>query len=246
MSTLNITKYPLTTPIHKMSTTKLTKMLNTHLRKNQKRIMIVANPHSDQEIGYINTEKKNTVNKEEDSPADTYSDQDPQTTSQNNQSKHKFISIAQGIRNMFDKPPAPDTELNLSNIHSQSCTKYLNKSQTNQLDPHPKPDSVNGEKSKTYNPLNSKSDDHPPDNSMNKEKPLENPEKDPSTAMPKELSIYIFDQRIKLMKRINTINNKSVKLDSLIINENYKLKEISKELDLLKHNWKNSPKKEIT
>ena len=78
---------------------------------------------------------------------------------------------------------------------------------------------------------------------MNKEKPIENPEKDPSTAMPKELSIYIFDQRIKLMKRINTINNKTMKLDSLIIKENYKLKEISKKLDLLKHKWKNSPKK---
>ena len=34
-----------------------------------------------------------------------------------------------------------------------------------------------------------------------------------------------------------------MKLDSLVIKENYKLKEISKELDLLKHKWKNSPKK---
>ena len=153
---------------------------------------------------------------------------------------------------MFGKPPEPkraimspenDTAFNWSNIHSQSCTKDVNKSQANQFDPHPKPDSVNGEKSKTYNLLNSKSDDHPPDNSMNKEKPLENPEKDPSTAIPKELSIYIFDQRIKLMKRINTINNKTMKLDSLIIKENYKPKEISKKLDLLKHKWKNSPKK---
>ena len=34
-----------------------------------------------------------------------------------------------------------------------------------------------------------------------------------------------------------------MKLDSLVIKENYKLKEISKELDLLKHKWKNNPKK---
>ena len=64
---------------------------------------------------------KNKVDNEEDSLADTYNNQDPQTTSKNNQSKHKFISIAQGIRNMFGKPPEPkraimspenDTELN--------------------------------------------------------------------------------------------------------------------------------------
>ena len=80
--------------------------------------MIIADPLSDQEIGYINTEKKITVDKEEDSPADTYNDQDPQKTSQDNKSKHKFISKAQWIRNMFNKPLAPDTELKLSNIQS--------------------------------------------------------------------------------------------------------------------------------
>ena len=73
--------------------------------------------------------------------------------------------------------------------------------------------------------------------------PIENPEKDPSRAMPKDLSIYIFHQQTELMKKINMIKNKSMKLDSLIIKENYKLKEISKELDLLKHKWKNNPKK---
>ena len=38
---------------------------------------------------------------------------------------------------------------------------------------------------------------------MNKEKPIENPEKDPSTAMPKDFSIYIFNQKIELMNQYN-------------------------------------------
>ena len=66
--------------------------------------------------------------------------------------------------------------------------------------------------------------------------PIENPGKDPSTATPKDLAIYIFHQKTELMKNINTIKTKSKK-------ENYKLKESSKELDLLKHKWQNSPKK---
>ena len=39
-----------------MSATKLTKILNTYLRKNQERTTTVANPSADQEIGYIITE----------------------------------------------------------------------------------------------------------------------------------------------------------------------------------------------
>ena len=68
---------------------------------------------------------------------------------------------------------------------------------------------------------------------------ISNPRKDPSTATPKDLIIYtkeeLLQQRTELMSKIYTMRAKSIKLDSLIQKEHHKLKESSKELDLLKH-----------
>ena len=120
------------------------------------------------------TQIENTVDNEEDSPADTFNDQDLETTSQNNQNEHKNFSIAEGLRNMFGKPPEPERAVmspekgfDWSNIHPQTCAKDVNEDQMNQLDPHPITDLINGEKSNLCDPLTTKPDRYSPNNSAN-------------------------------------------------------------------------------